>query len=286
MAKYLGTTDYAVMVCYFAFLVGLGLVLRRKASASVEDYFLGGRQLPWWALGVSGMASFLDLTGTMVIVSFLYMIGPRGLFVEFRGGAVLVLAVMMLWSGKWHRRSGCITNAEWMIYRFGNTAGGQFARMAGAIAAIVSNIAMVTYLIKGTGLFVAMFLPFSPQVCAVLMIGVATLYILTAGFYGVVYTDLFQSGIILAAVIVISVIAYLKNPGAEQLSALAYEVTGQSAWMTSACSWKRRCRKGMNSTVFYLWLLFFIYSGMSFTGWGLEGSRVISGPKTIRSAGN
>ena len=91
------------MVLYFSFLVSLGLYLKKKASASMEDYFLGGRQLPWWALGVSGMASFLDLTGTMVIVSFLYMMGPRGLFVEFRGGAVLVLAVMMLWAGKWHR---------------------------------------------------------------------------------------------------------------------------------------------------------------------------------------
>lgn len=285
MAKYLGTTDYAVMVCYFAFLVGLGLVLRRKASASVEDYFLGGRQLPWWALGVSGMASFLDLTGTMVIVSFLYMIGPRGLFVEFRGGAVLVLAVMMLWSGKWHRRSGCITNAEWMIYRFGDTPGGQFARMAGAIAAIVSNIAMVTYLIKGTGLFVAMFLPFSPQMCAVLMIGAATLYILTAGFYGVVYTDLFQSGIILAAVIVISVIAYLKNPGAEQLSALAYEVTGQSAWMTSACSWKTPMPKGYEQYSFLFMVAVFYLFRNVFYGMGAGGEPRYFGAKDDKECG-
>jgi Na+/proline symporter len=88
----------------------------------MEDYFLGGRQLPWWALGVSGMASFLDLTGTMIITSFLFMMGPRGLFVEFRGGAVLVLALMMLWSGK------CIDDRLLTIpsgsLPFGDTPGG------------------------------------------------------------------------------------------------------------------------------------------------------------------
>ena len=111
----------------------------------VMDYFLGGRQLPWWVLGISGMASFLDVTGTMIIVSFIYMMGPRGLFVEFRGGAVLGLALMLLWTGKWHRRSQCITGAEWMIYRFGGGLGGQFARVIGAFAAIVGTVGMLAY---------------------------------------------------------------------------------------------------------------------------------------------
>jgi Na+/proline symporter len=61
--KYLSITDYSVILCYCCFLAGLGLYLKKRASRSIEDYFLGGRALPWWALGISGMASFLDLTG-------------------------------------------------------------------------------------------------------------------------------------------------------------------------------------------------------------------------------
>ena len=95
--------DYSVIIGYLAALVVLGLALERMASKSLDDYFVGGGRLPWWALGVSGMAYFLDMTGTMVITSFLFLLGPRGLFIEFRGGAVLVLAFMMLWGGKWHR---------------------------------------------------------------------------------------------------------------------------------------------------------------------------------------
>jgi len=186
----LNSVDYGVIIVYLGLLVGMGLYLKSKASKSLEDYFLGGRKLPWWALGITGMAQFLDITGTMIIVSFLYMLGPRGLFIEFRGGAVLILTVMLLWTGKWHRRSRCITNAEWMVYRFGDGFGGQFARTVGAIAGIVSTLGMLAYLVKGVGLFLSMFFPFTPLQCSLLMIGIATLYTMISGFYGVVYTDL------------------------------------------------------------------------------------------------
>src|SRR5262245_26191236 len=125
----------------------MGLYLWRKASQSLEDYFLAGRNLPWWALGISGMTNFLDMTGTMVIVSSLYLLGPRGIYVEFRGGAVLVLAFMLLWTGKWHYRSKCMTGAEWQIYRFGTGSAAQFARIITAISQIVILLGMIAYLI-------------------------------------------------------------------------------------------------------------------------------------------
>jgi SSS family solute:Na+ symporter len=161
----LGPVDYSIISVYFLCLIVLGFVLSKRASASLEDYFLGGRRLPWWALGISGMASHLDMTGTMLIVSFLYMLGPRGLFIEFRGGAVLIMAVILIWGGKWHHRSRCMTGAEWMIYRFGSGIGGDFARIVTALATITGIVAMLAYLMKGVGLFLSMFLPFSPMAC-------------------------------------------------------------------------------------------------------------------------
>jgi len=83
--QYLGTTDYCIIGGYFLALVCLGLYLSRRASKSLDEYFLGGRSLPWWALGISGMGWSVDVTGTMLIVSLLYLLGPRGLFIEFRG---------------------------------------------------------------------------------------------------------------------------------------------------------------------------------------------------------
>ena len=283
--RYLGGLDYTVIVVYFAFLVGLGLYLQKKASASVEDYFLGGRQLPWWALGISGMASFLDITGTMIIVSFLYMLGPRGLFIEFRGGAVLILSVMLLWTGKWHRRSQCITNAEWMIYRFGNGFGGNFARIVGAIAAIIGTLGMLAYLVKGVGLFLSMFLPYSPLTCSLVLISIATIYTMMSGFYGVVYTDIFQSGIILIAVVVISAMAIVKIPNAESLSSLAFEVTGQSDWTSSSCSWYTPMPESYGAYRHLMMFAIFYLLRNIFGGMGMGGEPKYFGAKNDRECG-
>jgi len=241
---HLNAIDYTVIGVYFLFLLVLGMYLKNKASQSLDDYFLGGRQLPWWALGISGMASWLDIAGTMMIVSFLFMLGPRGLYIEFRGGAGLVLAIMLVFTGKWHRRSGVMTGAEWMIFRFGDGPGGQFARLAKAASAIIINVGMIAYLAKGVGLFLSMFLPFSPIVCSLAMIGVATLYTMASGFYGVVYTDIFQSFIIMSAVIVISVLAFTKVPDVAFLGELANVVTGNADWTSSKLQWQTTMPKG------------------------------------------
>jgi len=241
---YLNLFDYTVIGLYACLLIGMTFYLKKFASKSLENYLVGGRALPWWMLGTSGMASFLDVAGTMVIVSFLFMLGPRGLFIEFRGGAVLVLVMMMLWTGKWHRRSGCLTGAEWMIYRFGDGAGGRFAQLAKAVAQVVWVVGMLAYLIKGIGLFLSMFLPFSPSACAIGMIAVASVYTMFSGFYGVVFTDLLQSVIIISAVVLVTVLAMSQVTDVEALQALATQVTGNESWTTAAPSLHTSMPKG------------------------------------------
>ena len=258
--KILNSLDYTIICIYFVLLVSLGIYLKKRASASLDDYFLGGRKLPWWALGISGMASFLDITGTMIIVSFLYMLGPRGLYVEFRGGAVLVLSFMLLWAGKWHRRSGCMTGAEWMVFRFGECLSGQFARVVRVFAIVMLTVGMLAYLVKGIGLFLSMFLPFSPFVCSLIMISIASIYTMASGFYGVVFTDMFQSFIILTAVIVISAMAMAKSTDVQSLAVLAQEVTGSSEWTSSGLQWHTTMPRGYEAYrslgVFVLFYLF------------------------------
>ena len=222
----LNPVDYSVIGVYFLILIAFGFILSRRASKSLEHYFLGGRKLPWWALGMSGTASWFDITGTMLIVSFLYMLGPRGIYIEFRGGACLVLAFMLVFTGKWHRRSGCITGAEWQIYRFGTGAGAQFARVLTAVASILAPIGMIAYLIKGVGGFLTVFFPFwSPMICAFIMVAIATLYTMASGFYGVVVTDVIQTAIIFIAVGVITTMAVLNIGEIGNIDEYAQQVT-------------------------------------------------------------
>jgi Na+/proline symporter len=232
--KYLGTFDYLIIGGYFLALICLGVYLSRRATKSLDEYFLGGRSLPWWALGISGMGWSVDVTGTMLIVSLLYLLGPRGLFIEFRGGVPLGLVFTMIWTGKWHRRSGCMTGAEWMAFRFGNGFGANFARISKVVALIVFTIGMLVYTIKGTGLFFSMFLPLSPLTCSLIMVGITTIYTVLAGFYGVVLCDLLQCGLILIGMVSVTLLAVLKVAGTDgDLAGLSQTVTHCSQWLSS-----------------------------------------------------
>ena len=242
--KYFGLLDYMFMGFYVLVLIGLGFYLKRLASRSLDNYIVGGRHIPWWAMGISGMAYSLDLTGTAVIVSFLFMLGPQGLFIEFRGGAVLVLPFMMLWAGKWHRRSGCLTGAEWNIFRFGDGWGGRFAQQMCVFATVVCTIGMLAYLIIGAGSFLSMFLPFTPLQCAIVLLVLAAIYNMVSGFYGVVFTDMFQVSIIVSAVIYISVKAFMTVGSSAELSAVAMQVTQNPDWISAMPKWNAHMPRG------------------------------------------
>ncbi len=51
----LESVDVAVLVLYFTLAIGAGFALRRVASRGIENYFLGGRKIPWWVL-IAGAA--------------------------------------------------------------------------------------------------------------------------------------------------------------------------------------------------------------------------------------
>jgi Na+/proline symporter len=276
--------DYSMIIGYFIILVVIGLYLKKRASASMDDYFLGGRKLPWWALGISGMAAWLDMTGTMLVVSFLYMMGPRALFIEFRGGAGLVLVFLMIWMGKWYKRSGVMTNAEWMIFRFGNDKWGQIARVSQAIAMIVFGVGMLAYSFKGAGMFLATFLPFSPLVCSIIMIVVTTIYTLESGFYGVVVTEIFQAVCILFGVVFIVIIAVTKVAGTD-IAAIAYEVTGSADWTTSHLAWKTTMPEGYENYTLLTMVASFYLLKTVIQGMGIAGDPKFFGARNERETG-
>ncbi|HKK67785.1 MAG TPA: hypothetical protein VJ946_06215, partial [Bacteroidales bacterium] len=186
-----------------------------------------------------------------LIISFLFMLGPKALLVELRGGACIHMTIILLWAGKWHRRSNCITGAEWMVFRFGNGPDGKAARIITALSMQIFTIGMVTYLAKGVGLFFSTFLPFSPAACSFVVILIACIYTAVSGFYGVVFTDLFQAFIIIAAVIVVSVMAINRAWFGENFSELAAQISGLDNWMSSIPQWKVNMPAGYEN---YTWL--------------------------------
>ena len=268
----LATIDYLIIIGFLVITLVAGTIMTKKASSSLDHYFLGGRTLPWYLLGVAGATTWFDLTGTMIITSFLYMLGPSGLYVEFRGGAALVLVFMLTYTGKWHRRSGCMTSAEWMTYRFGEGKAAEGLRLISALVGILITVMILAYLIRGATLFLGMFFPFPAMYSTLTLVIVSTFFTLSAGFYGVVLTDLVQGIIIIVASVIIAILAWNLVPSTASLAETALQVTGNSAWSNSHPAWHLEMPAGYDAYSLLIMVagLYFLRSILGGFGSGAE----------------
>lgn len=208
-----GSSPFSVLdgAIVLAFLIGVSYVgwrLSKAASAGIEDYFLGGKKIPWWLLGVSTATSNFDMAGTMIIVAMVYSLGYRGFLVELRGGTGLTLAFLLVFLGKWLRRSRVMTSAEWMKLRFGTDRPGKAAHLLSAVANVVLSIGMIIYFCKGAGKFMTTFIPVPETVNTTVMVSIGLFYTLMSGLYGVVFTDLIQMVLLGFAAIYVSWLGY------------------------------------------------------------------------------
>ncbi|MBM4354824.1 MAG: hypothetical protein FJ109_13725, partial [Deltaproteobacteria bacterium] len=57
MEPTLAPLDYLIIGAYLLLSIGIGFLLTQKASRSTDDYFVGGRAMPWWLVGTSMVAT-------------------------------------------------------------------------------------------------------------------------------------------------------------------------------------------------------------------------------------
>lgn len=240
----MSTIDYGIILVYLTTIVLIGLRMQRKAGQNIDSYFLGEKKLPWWALASSGMSSNLDISGTMIIAALIYALGAKGFYIEIRGGVTLIMAFLMIYMGKWNRRSGAMTLAEWMKLRFGEGRPGQAARLVAAISSIIMTVAMVTYFALGGGKFLDQFLGIGNYLglpsefwAATLLISIAMVYTVASGLYGVVWTDVFQGILIFGAIAYMASLAYSINLPEEFTISLPLFDGGFQRYTTTLKEW-------------------------------------------------
>ena len=271
--------DYTIIAVYLTALVGIGLYLQRRAGRSIDDFFLGDNKMPWWALGASGMASNLDVSGTMIIAALIYALGVQGFYIEIRGGVVLLLAFFMIFMGKWNRRAKVMTLAEWMEFRFGSGRQGQAARLLAAVANLLFAIATVTYFAQGAGIFLGTLLGISPDLAAIGMIALASIYTIASGLYGVVYTDVFQGFLIFGVIVYVIYMVMTGFPIPETFTVSVPLADGgfqsmqmtREAWTDVVPDWTKELPGEYGQySLFGVGILFYLFrsciDGMSGTG--------------------
>ena len=215
LAPRLATVDIVIIAAFLVVVTAVGYMMSKVASQGLDDYFLGGKRIPWWVLGISTSTSNFDMAGTMIIVAVVFSLGYKGFLVEIRGGVGMSLAFLLVFLGKWLRRSRVMTSAEWMKIRFGTDRPGRAAHILSAVANIVLSLGMIIYFAKGAGKFLTYFVPYDEVWCTSVMVGVGLFYTLMSGLYGVVFTDVIQMILLTFTAIFVTVEAFGMAPSIE-----------------------------------------------------------------------
>ena len=204
----LHTIDISIIILYLISTVVVGFLISKRASKNMDSYFLGGKTIPWYILGVSNASGMFDITGTMWLVYLLFVYGLKGVFMPWLW-PVFNQVFLMVYLSCWLRRSNVMTGAEWMKTRFGTGTGSQLSHIIIVIFAIVSVIGFLAYGFKGIGKFSSVFLPWdlTPNKYGLIFMGITTLYVVKGGMHSVVVTELIQFVIMTIASISVGIIA-------------------------------------------------------------------------------
>ncbi len=225
----LPSVDLAIIVVYLIAVLGLGVMVRKAASRGIDSYFLGEHKTSWWVLAASGSSSYFDITGTMWIVSLFMLYGVKAMWEQWIWGFTYA-AFFMTFMGKWIRRSGVLTGAEWMRTRFGSGRAGEWARGSYALLAVVTLVAFITYSSVGIGKFGKEFLPgWTDNQCALLIVGLVAVYATFGGFVSVVLVDLLHTVVLSAGAIALCIFAFIKASGTAPVQAFASGEMGNLA---------------------------------------------------------
>lgn len=211
--------DVGILVVYFISIVAAGVVISRRARQNLDSYFLGGRNIPWYLLGISNASGQFDITGTMWLVMLMFVYGVKSLWIPWVW-PTFNQVFLMVFLAAWLRRSNVLTGAEWLKTRFSAGSGLQLAHLSVVIFALVTVVSFLAYAFVGIGKFSTAFLPwdFSPNAYALtIMIG-TTCYVVAGGMYSVVLTDLIQFVLLSIAAFAVGGIA-IANTTAEQIAA-------------------------------------------------------------------
>lgn len=239
----LHTIDILIIAIYIVGIVALGFIISKKASGSMESYFLGGNKLKWYYLGLSNASGMFDISGAMWTVSILFIYGLKSAWIPWLWpvwNQVFVFVFLAIWM----RRSNVMTGAQWITFRFGEGKGARLAHIVVVVFAVISVIGFIAYLFEGIGKFCTAVLPWdlslsvgpislsSERSYALLICFATAIYTIKGGMYSVVATEVLQFFIMTISCIVIAYIGY-TTVTADQINAVV-----PSGWNELFFGWK------------------------------------------------
>jgi SSS family transporter len=188
--------DGSIILAYLIGMIGLSVYLG-KGQSSEEEYFVGGRNLPWWAVGLSTMATQTSAISFISIPAFVALRPGGGLsWLQYELAVPLAILLVMAFLVPFFRRLELVSVYEYLEYRFNPS--------------VRTLVSFVFLLSRGLGTGVTVYASAIvlsvcleiPLGATILIIGVVTLiYDTLGGISAVVYSDVIQMIILLAGII-------------------------------------------------------------------------------------
>ncbi len=217
----LSTIDILIILAYLAATVVIGLALKKQAERSKKDYLLGGNRLPWYLLGLSNASGMFDISGTMWLVTLLFVYGLKSVWIPWLW-PVFNQIFLMVFLSIWLRRSRVTTGAEWINTRFGFREGAKLSHAIVVVFAIIMGLGYLAYGFIGIGKFVEIFVPWEvvsayipfnvspeyvPHFYGIVFTCFAVFYALLGGMMSIVWADVVQYSLMAISSIVVGIIA-------------------------------------------------------------------------------
>jgi Na+/proline symporter len=227
------TIDWIIVGLYMALTLGIGVWLARRASGSMEDFFVGGRALPWWLAGTSMAATTFSIDTPLYIAG---VVGNRGIAGNWEWWNFAIAHVILIYIfAKMWRRAEIVTDNELTEIRYAGrpaavlraTKGFLFAVVVGSIGIGYAMLAMVK-VIDALEIFPGLGLAPGDhaKLWSVVAVSVLVLaYAGVAGLWGVVATDFFQFFLGMLGAILVAVFAVGHVGGLDDMVRLAQQNT-------------------------------------------------------------
>ena len=204
----LSPVDWAVVGLYFLFNLGIGLYYKARAGSSIDEYFLSGRNIPWWLAGTSMVATTFAADTPLAVTGMVAKGGIAGNWLWWcfaASGMMTVFFYARLW-----RRSGVMTDVEFAEIRYAGRPAAFLRGFRALYLGIPINCIILGWVNKAMVDILTLILGVTKLQALAIVIGMIALtssISTLSGLWGVLVTDVFQFVIKMGMVIVLAVFA-------------------------------------------------------------------------------
>ena len=215
--------DWFWFIAFVVLMVWSGVRFYRLGKRSEADFFLAGRGLPWWLPASSVYATHTATDTPMWVSGVIYRHGFSGLWYTFFSAWCAVSAFV---STKIFRRSLAYTQAEWQSLRFGGLSG---ELLRGWVAGwqVFLNMFILGWVGAAMGKVCNYAFGWPQWIGLILFSSICALYVLTAGYWGVVMADFQQGVIAFVMIVIVSVWGIVSAGGASEVIARLQKISAR-----------------------------------------------------------